>query len=139
MPGGLHQQTPGVLVAGLGDMAAVALLAGGVLRRGEPEEAHQQARVAETAEVADLAEQPRAVWVLTPGSNTAGRPPQPGLAAGDILEFVVEGGKLRVEAVEVGAHVLKRPVCEGVIQPLSTHPRLVGLGPTALPFSDTRP
>lgn len=47
VPGGLDHQPPGVAVAGLGDVAAVPLVAGGVLARHEPQIAHQLARVGE--------------------------------------------------------------------------------------------
>jgi len=36
VPSGLDQQAPGVAVAGLGDVAAVLLIAGGVLTRSKP-------------------------------------------------------------------------------------------------------
>ena len=36
----LDEQPPGVVIAGLGDVPAVALLAGGVLRGDDPEHAH---------------------------------------------------------------------------------------------------
>src|SRR5205809_882841 len=53
VPGRLDQQAAGVLVAGLGGRAALAALAGGVLADGQAEEAHQLARRAEAAEVAE--------------------------------------------------------------------------------------
>src|SRR5207244_11663028 len=58
VPGGLDEQPAGVCVAGFRDVPAVALLAGGVLARGQAEEAHQLARRAETPEVTDLGREP---------------------------------------------------------------------------------
>ena len=49
VPGGLDQQPAGVAVAGLGDVAAVLLIAGGVLARRDPQPGRQFARVREAA------------------------------------------------------------------------------------------
>ena len=124
VPGGLDQQAAGVPVAGLGDVTAVSLIAGGVLARGQAEEAHQLARRCEAAEVADLGEQPeRGV------GRDAAKTPQPRhrvrprLARRDLIELVIEDGDLRVEAVEVAEHVLQRALGERIGQALATHPR----------------
>src|SRR5215216_6122748 len=58
VPGRFDEQPAGVAVAGLGDVAAVLLVARRVLRWGQAEVAHQLARMSEAAEVADLGEQP---------------------------------------------------------------------------------
>ena len=58
VPGGLDQQPAGVLAAGLGDRAAPAALAGGVLGGDDAEIAHHLRGVAEAVKVADLRAQP---------------------------------------------------------------------------------
>src|SRR5439155_23992623 len=140
VPGGLDQQPAGVARAGLGDVAAVALLAGGVLRRRQAEEAHQLARGGEAAQVAELGEQPErgdrgdAAKTAQPAHRVA-----PRLTRGDVVELVVERGELRVEAVEVGEHVLQRRLSERIAEALAADPRLVGLGPLFLPSRKTWP
>ena len=57
-PGGLDEQSARVVVAGLGDVPAVALLSGGVLRRDDPQPGAQLPRVTEPVKVADLGDQP---------------------------------------------------------------------------------
>jgi len=57
VPGGLDEESAGVVVAGLGDVAAVALVAAGVLAGDDPQPGAQLARVAEAVEVADLGDQ----------------------------------------------------------------------------------
>ncbi len=73
VPGGLDEQPPSVAVAGLGDVPAVLPFARGVLGRRQPEVAHQLARVREAPEVADLGDQPDAVWVPTPRNEHSQR------------------------------------------------------------------
>src|SRR5437773_1533182 len=127
----------GVARAGLGEVAAVALLAGGVLRRRQAEEAHQLARGGEAAQVAELGEQPErgdrgdAAKTAQPAHRVA-----PRLTRGDLVELVVERGDLRVEAVEVGEHVLQRRLGERIAEALAADPRLVGLGPALLALAE---
>jgi hypothetical protein len=57
-PGRLNEQLAHVRVAGLGDRALPAALAGGTLRGDEPDEAHELLRTGKPAEVADLSDKP---------------------------------------------------------------------------------
>lgn len=54
VPGRLHQQPADMLVAGLGDRAAILALAAGALAGDQPEIGHQGARRGEAAEVVQL-------------------------------------------------------------------------------------
>lgn len=57
-PRGLDQQPAGVMVTGLGDVPAVALLTGGVLGWDDPQPRAQLTRMRGAMKVADLADQP---------------------------------------------------------------------------------
>ena len=59
VPGGLDEQAAGVAVAGLGDVAAVLLIAGRILARRDPQPTGQLARMREAAKVADLCDEPQ--------------------------------------------------------------------------------
>jgi hypothetical protein len=91
VPGGLDEQAAGVPVAGAGDVAAVALVAGGVLARHGPEVGGQLARVAEPVPVADLGQQPErgAVGDAAERAESAHRV-GPRLAAGDPRKLAVD-------------------------------------------------
>src|SRR5262249_56950494 len=56
-PGGLDQESPGVAVPGLGDVAAPFLEATGALARDETDERHELAGVLEAAEVLQFSQQ----------------------------------------------------------------------------------
>src|SRR5215216_7555560 len=133
VPGGLDEQPAGVAVAAPGDVAAVLLVARGVLAGGEAEVAHQLARVREAAEVADLGEQPErreradAAEAAQPARRIA-----PRLAGRDLAELVLDRGQLRADRLEVRTHVTERAVGERVGQPLAAKPGLVLLGPGLL-------
>src|SRR5207247_8305718 len=58
VPGGFDEQPPRVAGAGLGDRPEAAAFAGGVLRRDQPDVAHQLPWAGEALEVADLCAQP---------------------------------------------------------------------------------
>jgi hypothetical protein len=66
VPGGLDQQPACVAVAGLGDVAAMLLIAAGVLAGDDAQPRGQFAWVAEASEVADLCDQPQRLK----GANT---------------------------------------------------------------------
>src|SRR5664279_988271 len=57
VPRRLDQQPPGVLVPREGDVPAVLLITGGVLRRDDPQPGRELARVREPVKVADLGDQ----------------------------------------------------------------------------------
>src|SRR5487761_2069622 len=57
-PRGLDQQPAGVLVAGLGDVPAMALGAGGVFAGHDPQPRAQLTGMAKASEVADLGDEP---------------------------------------------------------------------------------
>src|SRR6266508_1286783 len=136
VPGRLDEQAAGVAVAGLGERAAGAPLAGGVLADGEPEEAHQLARRGEAAEVADLGEQAErgqggdAAEAAQPAHRVT-----PGLAAGDLVQLAVEGGDLGVDRVQVAEHVLEGGLGERVVEPLPAQPGPMPQRPRLRPFA----
>jgi hypothetical protein len=63
----------------------------------------------------------------------------PGLPAGDLVELAVDGGDLRVDRVQVAAHVLERRLGERVVEALPAQPRLVAQRPGFFPSRWTRP
>ena len=56
-PGGLDEGAPGIGVAGAGDGALVAVFAGGVFARHEPQVGHQPARCAKARQIAQFRDQ----------------------------------------------------------------------------------
>ena len=137
VPAGLDQQPAGVLVPGEGDVPAVLLVSGGVLRRGDPQPRGELARVREPGEVADLRDQPerrqrRDSTELLEDLHL-GAPP---LAAGDLLQASVECVELTLDPVQVGQQLLERFVRERVIQTLARDPRAVQLGPRRLSLAE---
>src|SRR5579863_8747767 len=135
-PGGLDQQPAGVMVAGLGDVPAVALLAGGVLGGDDPQPGAQFPWVSEASEVADLGNQPE-----RGASRDPAKPRQdldrgcPALAARDLLEVAVQLVELAIQPVEVDQHLLERCLGELVVESLTSDPRPVHLRPLALAVS----
>jgi len=114
-------------------VAAVLLIAGGVLTRSQAEIAHQLPRVSEAAEVTDLGEQAQGgVGGDTPEGAKPGDRIGPRLALGNLRQFVIEGGELGVEAIEVGAHLLQRKLGEGIVEALAIEPFAVLDGPGLL-------
>lgn len=102
MPGRFDEQAAGVAVAGLCDVPAVLLVAGGVLAGGDAQPRRELAGVREAPEVSDFGDQPQ----RGAGLNAAKRRQRldalaPWVADGDALEVLVEAGELAVEAVEV--------------------------------------
>lgn len=137
VPGGFDEQPAGVLVAAFGDVPAVLLVAGGVLRRGQAEVAHQLARRGEAPDVADLGEQTerRPRRDRAKAAQPCDRV-RPRVARRDLLEFVIDDGDLCVEAVEVAEHVLDGALRELVVESLSAHPRVVLSSPGFLSVSE---
>ena len=103
VPGGFGQQPAGVAVAGLGDVPAVLLIAGGVLARGDPEPGRELPRVREAAEVADLGDQPQRGQRRDPAERAELVDlPAPRLALGDLLKLGVQRGELAVDRCRGG-------------------------------------
>jgi hypothetical protein len=97
VPGGLDEQPAGVAVPGLGDVAAVLLVTGGVFARRDPEPGGEPSRVAKAAEVADLRDQSQ----RGPGRDAAERGERrdaigPRLLGGDLLKVSIETRELAV-------------------------------------------
>jgi hypothetical protein len=97
-PGGFDQKPTGVVIAGLDDVTAVSLIAGGVFGGDDPQPRAEFQRMRQAGEVADLGDQPE---------RGAGRDPAkagqdldglgPAYAASDLLQVVVERVELAVE------------------------------------------
>ena len=121
VPGGLDQQPAGVFVPGQGDVPAVLLVAGGVLRRDDPEPCGQLPRVREPGEVADLGDQPERGDRRDPT-----KPRQylhltgPPLAAGDLSQPGVERVELTLDPVHVDQQLLQRLLRERIIEALAS-------------------
>ena len=99
VPGGLDQQPAGVAVAGFGDVAAMLLLAAGVLAGRDAQPRRELARVAEAREVADLSDQRERGQRLD--ATKRSQPvdlPRPTLVGGDLLELRVERRQLTIDA-----------------------------------------
>jgi len=133
VPGGLNQQAPGVAITGLGDVAAVLLISGGVLTRSKPEVAHQLARLSEAAKVADLGEQAeRCVGGDAPEGAKPGDRVCPRLALGDLRQLVIESSELGIEPIQVGAHLIERELGERIAEALAVKPFAVASSPGLL-------
>ena len=112
VPGGLDQQPAGVPVAGLGDVAAVALVAGGVLAGGQAEEAHQLARVAKRRKSPISASSPSAVSVVMPRKQHSQRTGSlHGSRRGDLARAGVERGELARRRRRGGRACAPAPRC----------------------------
>lgn len=126
VPGDLDEQSPGVAVAGLGDVAAMLLIAGGVLAWCDAQPRRQLAWVAEAGEISDLGDQPERCQrrdTAKPGEDLDLS--LPALGCRYPLELTVERVDLTFDAVEVGEHLLQRQLRERVIQALSVDPTAV--------------
>ena len=124
VPGRLDEQPSGVAVAGFRDVAAVVLVPGGVLARGQAEVAHQLARVAEAAEVTDLGEQAQrgaggdAAEGAKPGDRIG-----PRLALAICSSCAIERGELASRPSRWVQHLLERELGERVVQALAASQR----------------
>jgi hypothetical protein len=121
-------------------MPAMLLIAGGGLRRGDPEPGRQLARMRDPCEVADLGDQPergQRADATEPRQNLhLARPP---LAGGDLGEAGIKRRQLPFDPVEVDQQLLERLLSERIIEALPCEPGTVQLRPGPLPSRKIRP
>ena len=125
-----------MVVAGLGDVPAMLLIAGGVLAGSDPEPGRELARVREAREVADLGDQPERGQGRDPaeagqGLDLAGPP----AAASELLEAGVQRRELALDAVEVHQHLIQGSLRERIVQRLASDPGAMPHRPRVLPLT----
>src|SRR5436305_1220137 len=133
VPRGLDEEPAGVVVSGAGDVAAVLLIARGVLAGGDAQPRRELARAGEAREVADLGDQSERRQRRDPSEPCQGLDlPGPALTGRELLELRVERSDLTLDAVEVDEHLLQRDVRKRVVEALRVDPAAMRQRPRGL-------